>query len=80
MIRSNSPPIFAKDCIVMTNVLKIKYIDFPPRLSNLRSLRILNALNKDTPLKARFELRVTTAPRTDPRATMKSKRFHGSLM
>lgn len=72
MIKTNKPPMFANDYIVITNVLNNIYRLLPPLLSNLINLRILNALSNDVPLISNPVFAVITIPTIDPVATKKS--------
>jgi hypothetical protein len=79
IIKSKRPPILAKDYIVMTKVLKIRYRLLPPRFRSLSNLSILKALRSVTAFISTMELIEIIIEMNELRATKKSKKFHGSL-
>jgi hypothetical protein len=80
MIKSKSAPMFTKDWMVITKVLNIMCKLFPPLLSSLRILSILNDLNNVTaPLISNAVYEEMTMLNPDVIATIKSKVFQPSL-
>ncbi len=81
IISSNNAPMFDRDVIVITKVLKIMYRFLPPLLRSLTSLNTLKDLNTvATPLMPNLRSNICRmTPVSDPRAIKKSNMFHSSL-
>ena len=79
MNSSRRPPIFASCYIVITNVLKIRFRDFPPRFRRRAIRRIRKALMIVMPLIWTVVSWLIMIPIKEPRAIMKSKMFQLSL-